>query len=71
MKQINNIKKKYCRKCKLELPPNHKKQFCVSPWHACWCDDVLNKWRIENKIMTQAGLRKVFFRNVVGPLKIK
>lgn len=56
--------KKYCEKCGLELPADHKKQYCVSPKHACWCSDALNQWRLKNKIVTYADLRKAFMGSI-------
>ncbi len=63
--------KKYCKKCNLELPPNHKIKYCVGPRHACWCDDELNQWRLKNKIISYAGLRKAFFKTISKPIILK
>lgn len=56
--------KKYCKKCKLELPPGHNKIYCVGVRHTCWCSDVLNKWRIKNNIITNDDLVKGFNESI-------
>lgn len=57
---------KVCQKCKLELPPSHKKKYCVSLKHACWCDDKLNEWRLKNNIVTNSKLQKMFNKTIVN-----
>lgn len=53
-----------CKKCGLLLPPNHKKQFCVGHKHACWCNDGLNQWRLENGVTTRENLVSSFFDSI-------
>lgn len=55
---------KNCKKCGLKLPENHRKLYCVGPKHACWCSDSLNKWRLDNGIITLDDLRISFFRTL-------
>ena len=62
---------KKCKECDLQLPPDHRKSYCVSPKHACWCDDRLNKWRKENKIITNEYLSNAFFKSIGGHIVIE
>lgn len=48
---LEHIQKKFCVKCDLELPPGHRKKWCVGKNQVCECDRKLNKWREENNIV--------------------